>query len=109
MLHLAGRNPSSSALLPWGDRHTSMLTVRAITATSPLRAWLQIDMEDLAFEASDDIIDGGGRFVQPGTFSVRVGDKTAKIVLRGDSLKTKDWITLRKGLFALGTITDDMY
>lgn len=53
-------------------------------------------MDDFAFEASDDVIDGGGRFVQPGTFTVFVEDASFKLTFAGDPLLEADWLKLDK-------------
>ena len=54
-------------------------------------------MEDLAFEASEDTVDVPGRYVQPGTFTIAVGEQKVKIKLRGDPLQTNDWTKLDEG------------
>lgn len=66
-------------------------------------------MEDLAFEASDDVIDGGGRFVQPGTFTIAVEGLTKQVCLKGDPLMAEDWVVLRKGAFAQQGMPDSLY
>ena len=58
---------------------------------------VQVTQEELAFEAPDDIIDGGGRFVQPGTFTLSVGELSAQARLAGDALLESDWLPLRRG------------
>lgn len=59
-------------------------------------ACVQVTMETLAFEASGDIVDGGGRFVQPGTFTVRVEGLTGRLTLRGDALREDTFVALRR-------------
>jgi hypothetical protein len=66
-------------------------------------------MEDLAFEASDDIIDGGGRFVQPGVFTLQAEGLTQEVKLSGDPLEVKDWVVLRQGVFACQSVPDSLY
>lgn len=66
-------------------------------------------MEDLAFEASDDIIDGGGRFVQPGTFTIAVEGLDRQVCLKGDPLMMDDWVALRRGAFAQQGTPDSLY
>lgn len=51
-------------------------------------------MDDFAFEASDDVIDGGGRFVQPGSFTVFVEDLSFKLIFAGDPLLENEWLQL---------------
>jgi hypothetical protein len=70
---------------------------------------MQVTMEDLAFEASDDVIDGGGRFVQPGVFALEAEGLTTEVSLCGDPLKTEDWVALRRGTFQQKSIPDLLY
>jgi hypothetical protein len=58
---------------------------------------LQLTMEDFSFAASSDTVDVEGRYVQPGTFSVVVGDQVAKFRLAGDPLRMKDWTRIDLG------------
>lgn len=70
---------------------------------------MQLSLDAFAFEASDDVIEGGGRYVQPGTFTLNVEEHTAKLVFIGDSLKTEDWHMLRQGEIVCGPLTSSMY
>lgn len=70
---------------------------------------MQLSMEAFAFEASDDVIEGGGRCVQPGTFTLNVEEHTLKLVFVGDSLKTEDWHMLRQGEMVYGPLTSTLY
>ena len=70
---------------------------------------LQVPLDALAFEASDDVIDGGGRYVQPGSFTLSVGNLTAQARLEGDPLKPADWVRIRSGTLAAAPIGPDMY
>lgn len=55
---------------------------------------VQLDMDDFAFEASDDVIEDGGRFVQPGSFTIFVEDLSFKLTVAGDPLRQGDWLRL---------------
>lgn len=81
---------------------------KPVNAEHTLNA-MQLPLDAFAFEASDDIIEEGGRFVQPGTFTVSVDDQVAKLVFIGDSLKTSDWHMLRKGEIAYGPLSSTLY
>jgi hypothetical protein len=70
---------------------------------------VQVTMEDLAFEASDDIVDGGGRFVQPGVFTLQVEGLTQEVELVGNPLKVEDWVVLRQGTFTSNSIPSLLY
>lgn len=70
---------------------------------------MQLNLDAFAFEASDDVIEEGGRYIQPGTFTVSVEEHTAKLVFLGDALKTEDWHMLRKGEIVCGPLTSTLY
>jgi hypothetical protein len=70
---------------------------------------VQLDMDALGFEASDDIVEGGGRFVQPGVFKISVGDLSVQARLRGDPLKVEDWVPLRTGDLRAQSLTPQLY
>ena len=58
---------------------------------------VQLRLEDLSFEASSDITDTEGRYVQPGLFTIAIGDQGVKVRLHGDPLKEGDWTRLDLG------------
>eukprot|EP00892_Ulva_mutabilis_P005303 jgi/Ulvmu1/3144/UM015_0184.1 len=62
--------------------------------SSPLQ--FTLNMDDFAFEASDDVVNGGGRFVQPGSFTVVVEDVSFKLTFAGDPLLEGEWLQLDK-------------
>jgi hypothetical protein len=74
-----------------------------------LRDVVQVSLNAFAFEASDDIIEGGGRYIQPGSFTVSVEQHTAKLVFRGDPLEVADWHALRKGEIVCGPLNSTLY
>jgi hypothetical protein len=70
---------------------------------------LQLDLDAFAFEASSDVIDGGGRFVQPGLFTVCIEEHSARLVFEGDPLRTQDWHVIRAREIVCGPLTADLY
>lgn len=57
---------------------------------------LQLNMDDFSFEASDDVVEDGGRFVQPGSFTIFVEDLSFKLTFAGDPLLQGDWLQLEQ-------------
>jgi len=51
-------------------------------------------MEDLAFDTNGDVLDVPGRVVQPGSFTLRVEERSAQVVLQGSTLDEADWVRL---------------
>ena len=59
---------------------------------------MQLLHEDFAFEAAEDIIDTPGPYMQPGVFTILVGDLVQRVQLDGDPLLQSDWVPVDIGL-----------
>ena len=59
---------------------------------------MQLLPDDFAFEASEDISDSPGRYVQPGLFTIVVGDQVLKVQVAGDPLLENEWLRVPGGL-----------